>query len=108
MVLDSLQNYVNLVSGASKASRARALAAARGLLAQAGLEDAAADAQERISKLADDIVNASRANRELLENLVGAEVEKAASRLGFARSEQVDDLQAQLVELRLGAAASCH
>ena len=101
MVLDSLQNYVNLVSGATKASRARAAAAAHGLLAQAGLDDAATDAQDRISKLADDIVNASRANREMLQNLISAEVEKAATKLGFARGEQVEDLEAQIVELRL-------
>ncbi len=33
-----------------------------------------------------------QANRELLENLVVAEVDKAASRLGFVRAEELQDL----------------
>ncbi len=100
-MVEPLPNYVQLVSGLSKATRSKARGAARALLAQAGLDDVAADAGERITKLAEEIISASRANRELLENLVTAEVDKAASRLGFVRHEDLAALQAQINALTL-------
>ena len=97
---DARQNYVNLVAGLTRTTRDRAQATARVLLAQAGLTDVAHDAGERVSKLAEEIVNAGRANRELMENLIGAEVDKAATRLGFARAEEVQELREEIAELR--------
>lgn len=99
-MVDPWPNYVGMVSGLSKATRARAVAAARSGLAQAGLDDVAADAGERISKLAEEIIAASRANRELLENLVTAEVDKAATRLGFVRAEDLSEIRAELAALK--------
>ena len=55
-----------------------------------------------MAKLAEEIGNASRANRELLENLIVAEVDKAASRLGFVRAEDLQELRAEVAELRAG------
>ena len=97
---DARQNYVNLVAGLTRTTRDRAQATARVLLAQAGLTDVAHDAGERVSKLAEEIVNAGRANRELMENLIAAEVDKAATRLGFARAEDVQALREEIAELR--------
>lgn len=99
-MVDPWPNYVSMVSGLSKATRARAVAAARSVLAQAGLDDVAADAGERISKLAEEILAASRANRELLENLVTAEVDKAATRLGFVRADDLSEIRADLAALK--------
>lgn len=86
---EALQNYVTLVSGLTRGSR------------------------ERFTKLAEEILQASKANRELVENLFVAEVEKAAGRLGFARTEEVQalrdeiaDLRASLVALKAPAAAT--
>lgn len=111
MVGEHLQNYVNLVNGLSRATRARAIAAARALLAQAGLEDAANDAGEKVTKLTEELLNASRANRELLENLVTAEVEKATAHLGLVRTEDLElvnreiaRLQRDVIELRAALA----
>jgi len=104
MVVEAVQNYVNMVNGLSKMTRDRALATARALLAHAGLEDVANDASERVSKLAEEIMVASRANRELVENLVAAEVDKAAGRWGFVRTEDVDALREEIAELRLSLA----
>jgi hypothetical protein len=100
MVVEAVQNYVNLVNGLSKMTRDRALAVARALLAQAGLEDVANDAGERVSKLAEEILVASRANRELVENLVATEVDKAAGRWGFVRTDDVEALREEIAELR--------
>ncbi len=100
MVVEAVQTYVNLVNGLSKATREKARSAAYGLLAQAGLEDVANDAEKRVGKLTEEILGASRANRELLENLVAAEVTKAASRLGFVRSEELDEIREEIAEVR--------
>ncbi len=99
-MVDPWPNYVSMVSGLSKATRVKALAAARAVLAQAGLDDVATDAGERITKLAEEIIAASRANRELLENLVTAEVDKAATRLGLVRAEDLSQLRAEIAALR--------
>jgi len=58
------------------------------------------DVAERLTKLTEEIWLASRANRELLEKLIVAEVDKAAARLGFVRSEEFEQLRAEVAELR--------
>ncbi|GAA1429078.1 hypothetical protein GCM10009616_10380 [Microlunatus lacustris] len=100
MVVEAVQTYVNLVNGLTRATRARARTAARGLLAQAGLEGVADDAEQRVGKLTEEILGAGRANRELLENLVAGEVTKAATRLGFVRSDDLDEVREEIAELR--------
>ena len=100
MVVEAVQTYVNLVNGLSRATREKAWSAAHGLLAQAGLEGVANDAEKRVAKLTDEILAASRANRELLENLVATEVGKAVGRLGFIRSEDLDEVREEIAELR--------
>jgi predicted RNA-binding Zn ribbon-like protein len=100
MAVEAVQNYVHLVSGFTKLTRTKAVEAAKSLLAQAGLEDVAADAGERVTKLAEELLDASRANRELLDKLVRAEVDKAATRLGFVRAQDLEELRTQIAELR--------
>lgn len=101
MVVEAVQNYVAMVNGLSKMTRARAMSTARSLLAHAGLDDVAADAQERVTKLADEILQASKANRDLVENMVRTEIDRAASRWGFPRAEDLEDLRREIAELRL-------
>lgn len=100
MMVQALQSYVNLVNSLSKASRDRTRASAHDLLSQAGLEGAANDAGERFSKLVEELVNASRANRELVESLVSAEVTRVVRGLGFVRSDDLDELREEIAELR--------
>jgi len=100
MVVGAVHAYVNLVSGLTRTSRARARATARGLLAHVGLEGVADDAEKRVGRLTEEIVSAGRANRDLLENLVAAEVTKAASRLGFVRNDDLDEVREEIAELR--------
>jgi polyhydroxyalkanoate synthesis regulator phasin len=99
-VTEAFQTYINMVTGVTKSTQARASATARALLKQAGLEDVATEASERVTKLAEEIMNASRANRELWQHFVAAEVDKAAARLGFARADEVQALRDEMASLR--------
>jgi polyhydroxyalkanoate synthesis regulator phasin len=116
-VAEAFQTYINMVMGVTKSTQAKAAATARALLKQAGLEDVAAETSEKVSKLAEEIMSASRTNRELWQHYVATEVDKAAARLGFARAEEVqalrdeiDSLRAQLAQVAAstGKAASAH
>jgi hypothetical protein len=97
---DAFQAYINMVTGVTKTTQARAAATARAVLKQTGLEDAATEASERVTKLAEEIMNASRTNRELLQHFVTTEVDKAAVRLGFARTEDLEALRDEIASLR--------
>jgi hypothetical protein len=99
-VSEAFQTYINLVTGVTKSTQAKASATARALCKQAGLEDVAAEASERVTKLAEEIMNASRINRELFQHFVTAELDKAAGRLGFARAEEVEALRGEVASLR--------
>ena len=97
---DPLQTYINMVTGVTKSTQEKASATARALLKQAGLDDVAAEASERVTKLTEEIMNASRTNRELLQHFVLAEVDKVAARLGLARTEDVQALRDEIASLR--------
>jgi polyhydroxyalkanoate synthesis regulator phasin len=99
-VSEAFQTYINMVTGVTKSTQEKASATARALLRQVGLEDVAAEASERVTKLAEEIMNASRINRELLQNFVTTEVDKAAGRLGFARADEVKALRREVASLR--------
>ena len=104
MAFDAIQSYVQAASGLSRTTRKKAMETARGLLAQTGLDEVADTATGRVTKLADEILTASKVNRELLENVITTEIEKAAARLGLVRREELDELRAEVKELRLGLA----
>ena len=97
---EPFQTYINMVTGVTKSTQAKAVATARAMMKQAGLEDVATETSERVTKLAEEIMNASRANRELLQHFVNAEVDKAAARLGFARADEVEVLRDEIAQLR--------
>lgn len=97
---ESGQGYPSVLGGLTRNVRERAVTTTRALLAQVRLEGVVVDTGERMAKLAEEIGNASRANRDLLENLIVAEVDRAASRLGFVRAEELQDLRAEVAELR--------
>ena len=100
MTTDAFQSYVDLITGVRRATQEKAAAAAQGLLAQAGLDEVAADAQQRVHRLTEEIVVAGRANRSMLQDLVRAEIEKALTRVGFARTEDLDQLRRESDELQ--------
>lgn len=92
-----LGHLVNEFAAANSARRARA----RAVLAAAGLDDVLSQAGEKASRLADELLQASRANRELFETLIGEEVARAADRWGFVRSEELEELRREVDQLRV-------
>lgn len=100
MVSEQIQNYVNLVGGLTKATKTKATEAAQGLLSATHLDEVASGASGKVSNLAEEILAASRANRELFAKTISAEVDKAASRLGFARTEDLEAVREEIAELR--------
>ncbi len=125
-VLDALRGYIQLATGLTEVTVTRAREAAAALLSQ-GLDldkvpdvpgrdsavSAATVAASQVQGLADDLLETSKQNREMLTGLVRAEVDRAAGRLGFVREEElaavrrhVSRLETQLAEVRtqIGAA----
>jgi len=119
-VLDALRGYVQLATGLTEVTVGKAREAAAALLA-AGLDltsvpdvpgkdsavSAATVAASQVQGLADDLLETSKQNRELLTGLVRTEVDRAAGRLGFVREEElaavrrhVSRLETQLAEVR--------
>lgn len=127
-VLEALRGYVQLATGLTEVTVSKAREAAAALLSQ-GLDltgavpvpgkdqatQAATAAAGQVSKLADELVETSEQNRELLVGLVRTEVDRAAGRMGFVREEElaavrrhVSRLESSLAEVRaqMGTAAS--
>jgi hypothetical protein len=75
--------YRSLVDELTRGARERAARAAQGVLTTAGLDGWANEAGERVAQLAEEVGQASRANRELFEQLLAAEVGRAAGRVGL-------------------------
>ena len=87
---DALKNYLTLASGLTEVGRQRAVAASKALVAQG---EATA---EQVSSLAEDLVQTSKANRDLVTALVRSEVEKAMNALGLATADSVERLTKRL------------
>lgn len=85
---DALQSYLTVAGGLTEVTRQRALAAARGLVAQG---EATA---EQVQTLAEDLLTQTRQNRETVTALVRYEVERSLGRLGLASGDEL----AQLVD----------
>lgn len=125
-MLEALRGYVQLATGLTEVTVAKAREAAAALLNQ-GLDlgqvtqvpgadkaaGAATAAATQVQGLADDLLETSKQNRELLVGLVRTEVDRTAGRMGFVREEElaavrrhVSRLEGQLAEIRaeIGAA----
>jgi polyhydroxyalkanoate synthesis regulator phasin len=92
-VRDALKNYLTLASGLTEVGRQRAVAASKALVAQG---EATA---EQVSTLAEDLIQTSKNNREMITNLVRSEVEKALNVVGLATADSVDRLTKRLQSL---------
>jgi hypothetical protein len=121
-VLEALRGYVQLATGLTEVTVAKAREAAAALINQ-GLDlgqvaqvqvpgadkaaGAATAAATQVQGLADDLLETSKQNRELLVGLVRTEVDRTAGRMGFVREEElaavrchVSRLEGQLAEIR--------
>ena len=115
-MLDALRGYVSLATGLTEVTVTKAREAAAALLTQ-GLDigkvpdvpgkDSAVAAASQVQGLADDLLETSKQNREMLIGLIRTEVDRAAGRMGFVREEElaavrrhVSRLETQLAEVR--------
>ena len=90
---DALKNYLTLASGLTEVGRQRAMAAAKALVAQG---EATA---EQVGNLADDLIQTSKANREMVTQLVRTEVERTLNTVGLATADSVERLTKRLQAL---------
>ena len=79
MAFELVRGYVQLASGLGELTKARAMEAAQGLLTLPGADEVGKRAVQ-VSVLADQLLEAARANRESLIAMVRSEVESALGR----------------------------
>jgi polyhydroxyalkanoate synthesis regulator phasin len=104
-MLEALRGYVTLAGGLTEASRRKALDTARAVLSQAPGQDGA-PAQRQVQQLADELLATARSNRELLQQLVRGEVQRAAHALGLVREPDFSALSARVERLERALAAT--
>lgn len=114
-MLNDLRAYVQMASGITEATAAKARDVVGGLLAQGmNLTSKVQPAQgvvDQVQELADELVETSRNNRELLVGLIRSEVDKAVGRMGFVREDElaalrrhVQRVEGELADVRAQAA----
>jgi hypothetical protein len=101
MVFESVRVYVQLASGLSDLTRARAMEAAQGLLSlpAAGIATGNKMASQA-GALADELLAAATANRSNLTTLVRSEVDAAFTRVGLVSVQALEEAQAEAARLR--------
>jgi hypothetical protein len=106
MVFESVRGYVQLASGLTELTRARATEAAHGLLSLqgAGMESSGKLAGQ-VSALAEELLVAATTNRHNLTALVRSEVDAAVNRLGLVSTDKLAESQAEVAGLRAELAA---
>lgn len=112
MAFESVRSYVQLASGLGELTKARAMEAAQGLLALPGADEVTRRAVH-VSAVADQLLEAARANRASLLTLVRGEVEAALKRADLVRSADLDAarttlsaLASEVADLRTALAAT--
>ena len=88
MVLDGLRGYIQLANGLTDVTRERARAAARALVAQGGAV-VPTSVQAQVSTVTEDLLATSKANRNLLVNLVRGEVDRSVARMGLVSTKEM-------------------
>lgn len=101
MVFESVRGYVELASGLSELTRARAMEAAQGLLSLPATGIATGNkVAVQAGALADELMAAAAANRSNLTALVRSEVDVAVTRLGLVPAQKLEEAQAEAARLR--------
>ena len=112
MAFESVRSYVQLASGLGELTKARALEAAQGLLALPGADEVTRRAVHA-STVADQLLEAARANRASLLRLVRTEIEAALQRADLVKAADLDAarttlsaLASEVADLRSALAAT--
>lgn len=104
-MIETLRSYMQLAAGLLESTSGRAMDSASTLITQ-GVEATSKGPEvvsSQVQGIAEDLIEQSRVNRELLIGLVRTEVERTVGRMGFVREEElaavrkhVDRLERQL------------
>ncbi|MCP4740891.1 MAG: polyhydroxyalkanoate synthesis protein PhaF [Actinomycetales bacterium] len=105
-MMDALKGYVQLATGLTEVTAAKARDAASALVNQ-GMQwtGKSSDAMESVQDIADDLLVTSQQNREALMEMIRTEVDRAVGRLGFVREDELAALRARVERLESGAEA---
>jgi polyhydroxyalkanoate synthesis regulator phasin len=97
---DAWRAYLEMALGITEASRKKAVKVAKKLVGTGEMT------AEQLQGMADDLVKTSAANRDALAKLVRSELERALSRMGVARADEVTALTARVRRLEAQLAGS--
>jgi len=99
-VLDDVRGYLQLVSGLTEVTAAKAREIASLLIGQGlSLGTKAPDVVGQVQELADELVATSKENRDLLTGMIRSEVDKAVGRMGFVREDELAALRRHVQRL---------
>lgn len=104
-MLDELRGYLQMASGLTEVTAAKARELAMALVSQGmSLGTKAPDVVGQVQELADDLMATSKGNRDLLTGMIRTEVDKAVGRMGFVREDELAALRrhVQRLESELG------
>lgn len=96
--LSTLRNYLEMATGLTEATAAKAMEVAGSLIAQGmslGTKQPG-DMASSVAQAADDLMAQSKTNRDLLIGLIRTEVDKAIGRVGFVREDELAALRARV------------
>lgn len=96
--LSTLRNYLEMATGLTEATATKAMEVAGSLIAQGmslGTKQPA-DMASSVAQAADDLMEQSKTNRDLLIGLIRTEVDKAIGRVGFVREDELAALRARV------------
>ena len=99
--IGTLRNYVEMATGLTEATAAKAMEVAGSLVAQ-GMSLGAkqpADVASSVAQAADDLMAQSKTNRDLLIGLIRSEVDKAIGRVSFVREDELAALRARVEKI---------
>jgi polyhydroxyalkanoate synthesis regulator phasin len=102
VAIDALRGYLSLAGGLTDLTTQKAVAQAKALLSDESLSALVAGgqrAQVQVQAVADELLAAGRANRDVVTGLVRSEVERVVGAAGGASGDDVDALRASLDRL---------
>jgi len=100
-VIDAVKSYVQMASGILEATAAKAKQTAEQVVSQ-GMESGTRAPEQmagQLALIAEDLMEQSRTNRELVVGLVRTEVDRAVGRVGFVREEELAAVRAHVDRL---------
>ena len=103
-MIDALRSYLQLASGLAEVSAAKAKEAAASLAAQGPDTPSPEALTVGLQTIAEDLVEQSKTNTDILVGLVKTEVDRAVGRMGFVREEELAAVRrhVQRLEAQLG------